>query len=463
MYYLISFTAAALIFWICKHRALYFLFFAAYIHNLAVAFLYTHGFVGKDLARALILFKDFLLFVLFVWCLQALVKHFRTPWPRPFKALLFFTAYCIFRFAFGFLFLGDKLGEGLYRLKIICFPFEVLVVITVLTALHAKFGMRFLREMTYVLAVLAVVAIGILVLAPRDFWVKNANIAELQADIKGDTENELDFDQGLSLGGTMRGRELLAVFFSYRAVGTFGEALALSFTMTVPVLLLYFYFPKNIVSVLCLVAVSAALFLALARSAWIFCFLIGTYVLVRQRRFRPFLAVGGLLLAFALVWPPIVDFAAASVLNLSPSAQNPDSEHAEGILWFYSKAFSDLNNIGGKGMSPEAQTIPESGYAYLLERFGLLAYASFLWFCFSLFRLLRSVKRQPPVVAFIAQGISLGILVIMHFSQYPFSLPTFMSLWFVVGLCLSEFLLHKNDRDTSLSLATRAVPGVRLA
>jgi hypothetical protein len=439
-----------------KERSLYVLFLAAYTQNFIAPFLYTRGYIGKDWARGLVLLKDFLLLELFAWSVVLLFKQFRRPWPRPLKPLAILTAYCTFRFIVGVVFLNDDWGQGITRVRNIWFPLEILVVVMVLTALHPEFGRKFLRDITYILSALAVVALGILLWAPRDFWVDNANIAEFQVEVKGDTENEMNFEEGLSLAGTMQGRETLMFLSSFRALGTFGEALALSLSMAVPVLLLSFYFPKSMISMLSLVAASAALFFSLTRSAWIFCGFVAIYVLLRRHQYRPFLVAGGALLAFFLLWPPMAEFAALTVSHLSPSADNPDSLHAEGVLWFYTRGFSDSRNILGKGMSGEVRDIPESGYAYLLEHFGAVAYVSFLWFCVSLYRQLRVVRRRNAALSTVAQAIPLGILIIMHFSQYPFSLPAFLSLWYVVGLCLSDYLHPRTD----LGLKPASVDGL---
>ena len=458
------FCLAGFVAWSLKERSLYVLFFAAYTQNLVVPFLFTHGYIGLDLARALVLLKDFLLLLLFVWCASALLKKFSSPWPRPLIPLFIFTSYCVFRFVLGALFLNDDWTEGLYRLKIICFPLEILIVAIVLTALKPAFGHRFLRFMTYTLAVLAVVAIAILIWAPSDFWVENANIAVLQADVKGDVENEMNFDEGLSLSGTMQGRDVLAFLGSFRAIGTFGEPLSLSFSMAVPVLLLSFYFKNRAtVPILALIVSGAALLFSLARSGWIFFGFVWAYVLLRQRRYRPFIFIGGSIVAFFLLWPPMAEFVTSTITNISPSADNPDSAHAEGILWFYTHGFSDSGNILGKGMKPEAQTIPESGYAYLMEHFGVVAYATFVWFCISLYRQLQQGRARGDVLFQLAQGIPLAILVVTHFSQYAFSLPAFMSLWYVVGLCLGSYLTLKDMPESAPAPLKVRVPRIQPA
>ncbi|HXY07393.1 MAG TPA: hypothetical protein VEI52_06000 [Terriglobales bacterium] len=450
--------ASAIVIWRLKERSLYILFLAAYTQNLVVPLLFTHGYIGKDAARALLLIKDFLLLELFLWSVAILYKRFRPPWPSPLKPLLVFTVYCLLRFSVGVLLLGENMTEGLYKIKTMVFPLEILVVVIVLAALKPEFGARFLRDIIYILSALAVVAIAILIFAPRDFWVENANVAVLQADVKGsESEEALDFDKGISYSATMHGRELFAFMEAYRAVGTFGEALALSFSMAVPVLLLSFHFPKSFVSCLALTVVTAALFFSLTRSAWIFCAIVGSYVLIRRGWYRLFVFSAGLVVAFCLVFPPVAEFATTTIENLSPANDNADSEHAEGLLWFYTRGFTDAGNILGKGMNGEVQTIPENGYAYVLEHFGAVAYLSFLWFCFSIYQQLGKSGTRPCVLALFGQGIAIAMLIVMHFSYYPFSLPTFMSLWYVVGLCLSSYLLPKN------SLAPKTIPVKRRA
>ncbi len=427
-----------------KERSLYVLFWAAYTQNFVVPFLLTKGFINVDVARALVLLKDFLLVELFAWCLVVLLTRFRSHWPRPLIPLCLLTAYCSLRIVVALLVFDDVWSSGLHRFKEIWFPLEIVVVVMVSTASNPDFGKRFLRHITYALSVLAVVALAILVWAPPDFWIDNANIAQLQADVKGDLENDLSFDTGLPLAGTMQGRDTFTFLSFFRAVGTFGEALALSFSMAVPVLLLSLHYPKSLISMIAFAAAATALIFGLTRSAWMFCVLVGVYVMIRRKKYFTLVLVGCVIIGFILLWAPMREFVTLTMSNISPDASNPDSAHAEGILWFYSRGFSDPGNLLGKGMTPEAQTIGESGYAYLLEHFGAVAYLSFIWLCFSLYGQLRTTNRQDGL-SFIAQGIPLGMLVIMHFSQYPFSLPTFMSLWYIVGLCLGDCLLLKRE------------------
>jgi hypothetical protein len=450
-----------------KERSIYVLFLAAYTQNFVVPFLYTHKYIGKDTARGLIAFKDLLLAVLFFWSLRFLVRRFRRPWPRPLTPLVLFTGYCVWRFLVGVSLSGEDWSAGLHVVKDIVFPLQILVVAMTVAAVNPTFGRRFLRDMTYILSALAVIAVVLFLWAPPDFWVDNANIAELQTDVKGDSDRGMYFDEGLPGNATMTsGREMLQFLSMFRANGTFGEGIALGFSMAVPVLLFSLYFATNTISIFsCTAAVSALLF-SLTRSAWIFCIFVGIYVLLRRHSYR-ILAAAACLLVSATVtlfvlWPPMAEFAENTFLHISPAADNPDSEHAEGVLWFYTHGFSDVRNVFGKGLSDEDQEIPESGYAYLLERFGVVAYATFMWFCVSLYRQLCTVTADDRL-AVIGQGIVLGMLVVMHFSQYPFSLPTFMSLWYIVGLCLSRHLVLKDESGPALVRQVPEVPNLQPA
>jgi hypothetical protein len=109
-------------------------------------------------------------------------------------------------------------------------------------------------------------------------------------------------------------------------------------------------------------------------------------------------------------------------------------------------------------MRPEAQTIPESGYAYFLEHFGVVAYASFLWFCIALYRQLDKGSHADDPLGVLVQGISLGILVVMHFSQYPLAFTAFISLWYIVGFWLSGYLLPATNPGEEPTPLRRRAP-----
>src|ERR1700731_4435164 len=109
--------ATTLIVLTLKERSLYVLFLATYTHSIVVPLLYTHAYIGNDMARGLLLLKDFLLLELFVWSVVILFTRFRRPWPLPLKPLLVLSVYCGFRFLVGAVFVDDDWGKGILRMK----------------------------------------------------------------------------------------------------------------------------------------------------------------------------------------------------------------------------------------------------------------------------------------------------------------------------------------------------------
>jgi hypothetical protein len=106
---------------------------------------------------------------------------------------------------------------------------------------------------------------------------------------------------------------------------------------------------------------------------------------------------------------------------------------------FYQQAFADAGNILGKGMTDSVRKFPESGYAFLLEHFGLAAYIAWMWFVVSTYRYLKlrenSLELQIPLLS---EAMILGVFVVMHFSHYPFTFIGWIPIWYVFGLALAE-------------------------
>ena len=116
---------------------------------------------------------------------------------------------------------------------------------------------------------------------------------------------------------------------------------------------------------------------------------------------------------------PLAEFARYEYDGLSWT--NPDNDHAQGIVWFYQRAFTDAGNIIGKGPDVSVEKIPESGYGFLAEHFGLVAYFSWLWFMFSMYRYLKSRESAGRQLIFVMRAMIVGMFVVMHFSHYPFA------------------------------------------
>jgi len=218
-----------------------------------------------------------------------------------------------------------------------------------------------------------------------------------------------------------------------------------------PVLLLMFYYPKEWSNYLLLALCGLALFLTFSRSSWIFSAIAVLYMLIRKRRYSPVIGMAALVLVALVIWPALQEFAASGYSYLSWT--NPEGEHAQGLVWFYQRAFLDLGNVLGKGMDDSVQAIPESGYAFLLEHFGFVAYASFLWFCFSLLSYLKQGEGKTSPLALLAQAVAVCIVIVMHTSQYPFAFTEYLFIWFVVGssICLAS-KIQPSDESQELAI-----------
>jgi hypothetical protein len=432
IYTLLVFGVSLLLAIRLKERALYLVFLAAFTQNFVLAYLLTNGLAGKDLCRSLILFKEFLLLELFVYSVVLLYRNFQGRWPRPVFLLLCFTTYCILRFGFGSIFSNDFTADGLRKLRMMCYPVQILTVAMVCSWLRPEFTKRFVRQMTLSLGVLGLVGILLFLFPGANFWKQHADIASYNIDVKGEDPSTVIEEQGIP--GTGAGREAFLFLSSFRAMGTFADPLSFGFAMAMPILLLTFYYHRNWLTILLLVISGAAIFFTFSRSSWIFTAIAFFYLWIQRRRYTLVLTLGALGLAALLTWPPLAEFAASEYGNVS--WVNPTGEHAQGIVWFYQRAFSDLGNIFGKGMDDSVQKIPESGYAFLLEHFGFFAYASFVMFCFSLFFYLRKREAGVNTLIAVAQAVPVCILIVMHTSQYPFAFTEYLFIWFVVGVCI---------------------------
>jgi len=425
-------VVALLVVWYWKENALYFMFAAAYTQNFVLAWIYTNNIAGKDFCRSMILFKEVLLLALFFYAVVLLFQEYHGQWPRPMLVLVFFTGYCVVRYLFGALFLDDLTAEGIRKIRMMCYPLQVLTVAMTFTWLRPEFAKRFLRHMTVFLAALALIAIALFLFTRVDFWKEHANIASYNMDVKGDDPSSVIEESGVP--GTGAGREAFLFLSSFRAMGTFADPLALGFAMAMPVLLLTYFYKRRWFNYTMLALVAAATFFTFSRSAWIFLGLSICYIWYRRRKFLFIAGLAAAVIVATIAIAPLAQFASSETSELTSS--RPGGEHAEGLIWFYQRGFTDPGNILGKGTSDEVRKIPESGYAFLLEHFGFAAYAGFIWFCCSLFAYFRRTEASLNPLLLIVQAVPVCILIVMHTSQYPFAFSEYLMIWFVVGTCL---------------------------
>ncbi|HWH59806.1 MAG TPA: hypothetical protein VN682_19405 [Terriglobales bacterium] len=442
----------ALVWWL-KLNSLYILFTFAFVQNLVLPFMYTSLGSSRDLLLGLLLFKEILLLLLFFYCTH-LWSELHRAWPKPLFVLFLFTLYCVSRVSVGLLVLHDDPYESFRKLRMVCFPLEILTVAVTVGAIRPKFATKFLKHQTYLLAFLGLIGILLFLMPSKDFWASRANIATYSIDIKGDDPFYYVEDQGVS--GTGLARDVFLDLSSFRAMGTFGDPLAMSFAMTAPILLLVFVYKRTWCTPLLFLTLGIALLFTFSRSAWIFVFAGGIYILFRKRKYSWLIAFAVIPILAIVTIRPLADFAVEGWQALSWT--NPGGEHAEGIVWFYKRAFIDWGNILGKGMRDEVQFIPESGYAFLLEHFGLAAYVTWLWFLLSLYRHLRLRDTGPAKLPLVSEAMVLGTFIVVHFSQYPFSFIGWLPIWYVFGLSMASAPVRVKSMRGVAAVALRQVP-----
>jgi hypothetical protein len=414
-----------------KLKCLYVLFVYGFVQNTLLPFLYTTFGASRSLVASLLISKEILLLAVFVYCVFLWRREVHQPWPRPVYILCLFTAYCVFRVGIALL-MGDDPWQSFWKLRLVCLPLQFLIIAITVARTDPEFARKFLRQMTYLLAFLAFGAILMFILPPSDFWRSHANMADYGLDIRGEDPSQYVESEGIS--GTATGREAFAFISPFRAFGTFGDPLAMGFALCVPFLLLAFIYRKRWFTVPFLLTLAIAIFATFDRSVWIFLFVAGLIILYRRRQYK-WLAgftIIPIILVFAV--PPLAEFAKSELGELSWT--NPGTEHAAGITMFYQQAFADPGNILGKGMNDNVRKFSESGYAFLLEFFGLAAYLTWMWFLFSMYRYLKS-RDSNGEHFLLARAMLLAALVVMHFSHYPFNFVGWIPIWYVFGVSVA--------------------------
>jgi hypothetical protein len=412
-------------------KCLYVLFVSGFVQNTALPFLYTSFGASRGLVASLLLFKEILLLAVFVYCIFLWHRDVQRPWPKPVYILLLFTSYCVLRAGIG-LFTGDDPWVSFWKLRLVCLPLQFLVIAITVARIEPEFARRFLKQMTYLLVFLAFVAILMFLLPPSDFWLSHANMADYGLEIRGDDPSM--YVESTGTMATAAGRDAFTFLVPFRAFGTFGDPLAMGFALCVPFLLLAFIYRKGWFTIPLLAILAAAIFATFDRSVWIFLFLVGLIVLFRRREYKWLIGFACVPVVLLLTFPPLAEFAKSEYELLSWT--NPGTEHAEGITMFYQKAFTDPGNILGKGMNENVRKFPESGYAFLLEHFGLAAYLTWIWFLVSLYQHLKLAGLGTGDIL-LPRAMILGTLVVMHFSHYPFNYAGWIPIWYVYGLSVA--------------------------
>lgn len=413
-------------------NCLYVLFVDAFIQNTVLPFLYTSFGASRSLVASLLISKEILLLVFFIYCIFLWRREVRQPWPKPAYILFLFTAYCVLRVGIGLL-LADDPAQSFKKLRQVCLPLQFLIIAITVARTHPEFAKKFLRQMTYLLAFLALLGILMWLLPARDFWLNHANMADYGLDIRGEDPDEVLVSEGVR--NTAKGRDAFLFLAPFRAFGTFGDPFAMGFALTPPFLLLAFIYRKRWFTGPLLVILAVAIFATFDRSVWILIFVAGLFVLFRRRKYKWLVGLGLLPILALLTVAPMAEFAKSEYVELSWS--HPEGSHAEGIVWLYQRAFTDPSNLLGKGMRDDVVLLTESGYGFLLEHFGSAAYIAWMWFLFAMYRYLKLTDSSQGQLALLSRAMILGTLVIMHFSQYPFSFIGWLPIWYVFGLSMA--------------------------
>jgi hypothetical protein len=426
---------------------IYLLFSLAFTQNFITPLLYTAGITGTETSRALILVKEILLFMLFLYSAWMLYVQ-RIPLKGPRLMLTFFVGWCALRGGAALL-SAEDLAQAGRVLRGVFVPLEIFTV-GLAAALHVSLAERALRWLTRALAFLAVAALVLFALTGGDFWQKYANVGAYNVEVKGENPDDQIEDAGVSASGA--GRAEFGFLSQFRAMGTFGDPISMAFALNFGILLLAFHGPWRWSRLPWLLVMMAALFVSFTRSAWVFLAVAAATVLLRRRRYGLLLALflgAGLLIS---CFPAFAEFAGSSLDKLVTA--DPSDMHAAGLRGFYTEAWLDSGNLLGKGLDPAIRAIPESGYAFLVEHFGLPAYVSFVAFHLWLFARL---SRRAGKLAEIAQATIPGTLVTMHTSQYPFSFAGYLGIWFLLG-CASHALLRPEPAWTTAPRQPQSAP-----
>lgn len=431
----IALVSLLIVIWL-KERALYVIFAWAYFQNFVLAWAYTSGLASKNICLALLIAKEFLLLWLFLHYMPRLSPYLRTEWLVPVRILIFFTAWCVLRYAFAVILQGDSLFGNLRDLRLVCFPIEILTVGLGVTYANPMFAKRFIRHMVSVVAVVAMVGILLDVLPALSFWRSHVNFASYNIEVKDQSlgadlapSDVLADEEGITGNGL--GRTAFS-FLAFRAFGTIGDAVGFGHLVAFPILLLAFWLRGNWKKLLMLGATAMALFLSFTRSAWIFVIIGFVYILLRNKRYRLLCALAIPMGIALFIWAPLAQWYSASLARLSWNS--PDDPHVQGIVWFYKHGLWQASNLLGQGFGPH---LPEGGYGRLLIRYGWPAVMGFVWFCIVLYQELRRAPICQKPLSLIAQAVPLGLIVIMNFSAYPLSFIPYLLVWFVVGACLA--------------------------
>ncbi|HZQ18948.1 MAG TPA: hypothetical protein VFA90_09515 [Terriglobales bacterium] len=442
IYIFLAFSASILLFLWLKEKSLYVIFPWAYVQNFVLAWMYTSGWVSRGSCQGLLIIKEFLLLWLFFHFLPKMRVCGGGKWLFPLKILAVFTGWCFLRYFGAVLLQGQSALANLWTLRVFSFPLQILVVAVGVAFAKPTFAKRFVRHMAYFVSIVALAGIVVYLLPDLNFWRDHVNVAQYNADVKGESGDNSVLQQQLSgedsqeaeegLPGNARGRDEFAFISPFRAIGTVCDAVGFGHLVAFPLLLLAFCAPSGWKHQILAGMTAIALFLTFTRSAWIFVAISVVFVLLRCRRYKLVFGSLALIILGLAVWTPMSELYSDSLAFLSWT--NPQEGHTQGLVWLYKEGLWNWRNVLGQGLDAE---VYEGGYGIILIRFGFPALISSLMFFFAIYRALQNNSYSGTPVFLVAQAAPLAMVVTMNTSYYPFSFISYLLPWFVIGTCLA--------------------------
>ena len=415
------------------------LFVWAFIQNFLLPFLFTTGNFSIYFVKSSIMFKEILLLLLFLISIYYFFfKKGIQLVPLPLLVLGVFTLYCLVRF-FGDLVLNNiSISSNLRTLRMASFPFQIFTVGLVVALFFPNRSEKLIGFLVKGIGVLSIVGLILFFLPYERFWHDFVNLAEYNVQVKGDEISSVSEELGVSYSAL--GREFFQGIFPLRMIGTFGDPLAFGLASVVPILVLFFQKNKNLLTFFLLTSLLIALFLTFSRSAWLLLFISLSYILFVRRRYF-FLIAGVFCLSLVVgIIKPLREFFISSVSSFSLGSVG-DVEHAKGVIHFYTKALLNPGNILGSGIGQ--RVIPESGFGFLLEQFGIFALIFFILFLVFLFLYIPKNAGNLNDNFLVSKGLILGSFVILHFAEYPFSFVGYLPIWFLLGTATGAVFLNR--------------------
>ncbi len=400
------------------------------LQGLVLPALYSAG-APAGIVSAMLLFKDVGLAMLFLVALLSGAVLRLLSQSAAAQLLAMFTAYSLARGFLDFAFAGvDLVSYGSVGRQIL-FPFLAVCVGGALIHRHQDSGKRTIERGLAFVTWLVIGALVLHALTGPEWWAHNANIARFNLDIRGHTELAQLYDLGLAANAEMR--DSVWSPFAFRIFGSFGDSLAFG---QVAAVVFAYQLARNQErrrTALTVLLVGAAVLFSFSRSAWLAAWAMALVVMTGMRQWgRILFAASGVFILVSLT-PGIVGFVDSTLAQFGN--WRAGYEHAEGVVRFYSEGLWQAENLLGRGIGN--RTIPESGYAWLLEQFGMPALLLLVAFFLVAVREIRSGGPHNHVPT-VARGLCLASLLTLNFAEYPFAFTTYLLGWSLIGFALMQ-------------------------